>query len=926
MEKQDVLNASCRVALAAYLHDLGKFAERAAIAEAEIKNQEGVTNKQIAVQQYCPKFNHRYSHIHAAYTAIAIDILEPHLPDIKKQISYPFASWAAGNMGEETDSLINAAAFHHQPQTFLQWIIACADRLASGFERDEFEQYNQAEELNADKHTHITARMQVLLEKISLTNQPVKAEYRYPLVPLSPQALMPVKKSEAQPANNEAGRKEYRQLWQGFLQALQRQTGEDAIPQSHKQRLSLWLDHFDTLWLTFTQAIPSATAAKKPNGGFMSIPADVSLYDHAKTTAALAVALWRWHQERQHTGKEAIRGIKSTSDYDQDKFLLIQGDMFGIQNFIFQTGGSTGKFSSKLLRGRSFYVSLMAECAAVQVLETLSLPTTSQVTNAAGKFTILAPNTPSVLASLKKLREKFDAWGLSATQGRVGIGLAWTQAKPQDFLTNASESPAFANLLNKLFAELEVQKYQRLSLWQADRPSVLTDYADKFLQGEVCQVDGVSPAVDTLHGVAVGQLAKDQIAIGEALANKQRVLITQQKLAGGLTGDILGLYVHFAPEEEISGRYAKEVSSGNLLRCWDFSLPQSADQPLWQGYARRYINGYVARFSSEDLYASEGRYKQFEEELYFSATGTISSLDAIKSFNHLACEDRLPTDKYFNPISDVTAAENWLGTPALHALKGDIDDLGAIFHKGYERPNFAKMAALSRQVNAFFAIYLPWLTAKEFSNTYTVFAGGDDFFLIGPWRSQMQLAARMQQEFSRYVAHNEEIHFSAGFYLTKAGLPLQHLATGAEELLSAAKAYINPHTGQEKNAVTCFGYSLSWQEFNQLLIEAAWLKEISRSKGLSTGFVYGLLDLAKMADPTNAANPQMARWRSYLSYRTFRWINDNARQAANENREDFQQRVQAEASQLTAQLVEKLKQYGASYQLAISTFLYTYRN
>lgn len=921
MQKQDVLNASCRVALAAYLHDLGKFAERAAIAEADAKNQEGVTNKDIAVQLYCPNFNNRYSHLHAAYTAIAMDVLEPHLPDIKKQNTYPFASWAAGNMGEETDSLINAAAFHHKPQTFLQWIIACADRLASGFERDEFELYNQAEEVDENKHTHITARMQVLLEKISLTNQPVKAEYRYPLVPLSPQALMPVKTSEAQPANNEAGRKEYSQLWQSFLQALQGQTGEDAIPQSHKQSLSLWLDHFDTLWLTFTQAIPAATAAKKPGGGFMQIPADVSLYDHAKTTAALAVALWRWHEEQQQTGAEAIQAIKTASDYDQDKFLLIQGDMFGIQNFIFQTGGSTGKFSSKLLRGRSFYVSLMAECAAVRVLEALNLPTTSQVTNAAGKFTILAPNTPSALASLKQLREDFDNWSLTATQGRVGIGLAWTAAKPQDFLTNATKTPAFANLLNKLFAELEVQKYQRLSLWQADRPSVLTCYGDEFLQGKVCEVDGVSPAVDTLHGVAVGELAKDQIDIGDALASKQRVLITQQKLAGGLAGNILGLYVHFAPEQEISGRYAKEVSSGNLLRCWDFSLPQAADQPLWQGYARRYINGYVARFNNEDLYSGVGKYKQFEAELDAQETQ-----GAIKSFNHLACEDRLPTDKYFNPISDVNAAENWLGTPALHALKGDIDDLGAIFHKGYERPNFAKMAALSRQVNAFFAIYLPWLTANKFSNTYTVFAGGDDFFLIGPWRSQMQLASLMQQEFSRYVAGNEEIHFSAGFYLTKPGLPLQHLATGAEDFLSAAKAYVEPSTQQEKNAVTCLGYSLSWQKFNQLLAEATWLKELSSSKGLSTGFVYGLLDLAQMADPANAANPQMARWRSYLSYRTFRWIHDNARQAANESRQDFQQRIQTEASQLTAQLVEKLKQYGASYQLAISTFLYTYRN
>src|SRR5690606_36085828 len=122
-----------------------------------------------------------------------------------------------------------------------------------------------------------------------------------------------------------------------------------------------------------------------------------------------------------------------------------------------------------------------------------------------------------------------------------------------------------------------------------------------------------------------------------------------------------------------------------------------------------------------------------------------------------------------------------------HALKGDIDDLGAIFQKGYERRNFAKMASLSRQVNSFFAIYLPWLCATEFKQTYTVFAGGDDFFLLGPWRSQMLLAKRMNEEFMFYSAGNSRIHFSAGFHLTKPGLPIRQLVDGAEQALENAK-------------------------------------------------------------------------------------------------------------------------------------------
>ena len=105
------------------------------------------------------------------------------------------------------------------------------------------------------------------------------------------------------------------------------------------------------------------------------------------------------------------------------------------------------------------------------------------------------------------------------------------------------------------------------------------------------------------------------------------------------------------------------------------------------------------------------------------------------------------------------------------------------------------MAALSRQMNAFFAIYLPWLCRTRYPNAYTVFAGGDDFFLIGPWQSQMDLARDLRAEFARYVADNPGIHFSAGLSMTKPGLPVRHLAELGEQALDAAKSQ-PPREGQ----------------------------------------------------------------------------------------------------------------------------------
>src|SRR5690606_14227025 len=113
--------------------------------------------------------------------------------------------------------------------------------------------------------------------------------------------------------------------------------------------------------------------------------------------------------------------------------------------------------------------------------------------------------------------------------------------------------------------------------------------------------------------------------------------------------------------------------------------------------------------------------------------------------NHIACEDqRLKEDGA------------WIGVEALTTLKGDVDNLGKIFEKGLAQPTFAKMSALSRQMNNFFSLWLPAYCAShtKYRNMYTVFAGGDDFFLIGPWLTTQELAFDMRQKFTAYVAQN----------------------------------------------------------------------------------------------------------------------------------------------------------------------------
>jgi CRISPR-associated protein Csm1 len=908
MEKQmthdDRLAASCRVALAGLLHDVGKFAERAGLTiDAEALE----THLQLYARRQEKGGRHWYSHRHAAYTALAIDQLEPHLPRLVGQDMTPFAAWKDR---DADDSLINAAACHHKPTTFMQWIIATADRVASGFERETFDRYNDSEEQTSTKLNHISARQLTLFEQIRLDESAAKPgtlTKRYPLQPLAPLTLFPVLAKEVETTQAAQAQADYRRLWDGFLGAL------TAIPSSHRARLDLWLDHFETLWLTFTHAIPSATA--------FGVRPEVSLYDHSKAVAALAVALWRYHHERGDDPEAVAQAQRDRRDWDESKLLLIQGDLFGIQEFIFASGGETNRRAAKLLRGRSFYVGLLTECAAMRVLDALALPATSQIINAAGKFLIVAPNTAETLEALERVRRDIDAWCLEHSHGQSGVGLAWMAASCNDFLSDPDAPNAhrrFGALMKRLFAQLEQAKAQRFGLCAASAPTAtFTGFLDRFDKTAsktgrgVCQIDGRSPAVTHMteagRTIQLGRLAKDQIDLGNWLTRHERLLVSRAPIVRDtLDIDLFGYRVGFTGDEEASGRFGPEVYRDNLLRVWDFSLPaEDGARPLWNGYARRAINAYVPRFRGDEAGNPwfEDKYGRADPDDPFDA-----GPNEPKTFNHLACEDR-----HLDENGD------WIGIRALTTLKGDVDNLGAIFQRGLEAPTFAKMAALSRQMNAFFALYLPWLCRTRYQNAYTVFAGGDDFFLIGPWKTQMDLARELRTEFRRYVAENPGIHFSAGLSTTKPGLPVRYLGELGEQALEAAKTH-----RPEKDSVTGFGQTVPWTTFDELDKARTELEGLATEIGLSTGYLYGLLELIDKAERfqnPKTARPQDAIWHSQFAYRTYRMLEQRLR---GRDLEPERRRAMQRLAQVVAQ--QGIERFGGAYRLALFTHLYQTRD
>ncbi|WP_424410564.1 type III-A CRISPR-associated protein Cas10/Csm1 [Pasteurella sp. PK-2025] len=868
----NLLFPSCRVAFAALIHDLGKFTQR---AKLPISQDQLNSHKQL----YSP-FNQEkglHSHIHAAYTAFSIDQLEKFLPDLIQHDLYPFSSRQQCSPQEMTDSLINAAAAHHKPDTFLQWVIATADRVASGFERDEFDKYNASEESECEKTknpNHYQARLLSLFEQINQSNKNTHEafKYCYPLTPLSPQSIFPNLRQADEPTENNKAQQQYAELWQAFLNGLEK------IPTSHRQTWDLWLDHFDTAYQCFTSSIPSATA--------FGVKPEVSLYDHSKTTAALATALWRWHEENGLTDNAQVSQLqKREESWNENKFLLIQGDFFGIQDFIFSGGSDTNKEAAKLLRGRSFQVSLFTELAALKILHACQLPSTSQILNAAGKFLIVAPNTESVKQALIQVQQEFNQWFIEQTYGLIGLGIASLPASCNDFI-----SDHFSTLQQRLFQQLEKIKLQRLDLTENTNSVQEIQYPYG-----VCKLNSAFPAYSEEK---YSLLSLDQIEIGKQLTKKQRIIICDQSTDLSETGNtkalkqpIFGYNVIFTNSEDQTGKFGNLAKANKIYRFWDFSLPKNLTDAIWNGYARRYINAYIPLFNELDCYES-GKYKNTEE---------TAKVGDVKTFDFIACEDRQPLCRDGKVIEG-----QYEGQVALMTLKGDVDNLGLIFQQGLKKSSFAKMASLSRQVNQFFSLWLPAYCASENANMYTVFAGGDDFFLIGPWYSTQKLAKKMQAEFARYVTGNPTIHFSAGMVMSKLGMPVPYLGNIAEEALEKAKQI------EGKNAATLYQRSLPWHELMSLNALEEEIIRLAEAYQISTSYLYSLIHLSDLA--ADQHNIEATMWRSHFYYRTARYVLDKLK------KENKNKALKEMSASLGEQGIAKFKRH-----FAIPLFNYFYQ-
>jgi len=756
------------IILAALLHDIGKFMQRAEIPlSPQSKNMENII---------CPVYQGRYSHQHVLWTN---EFFEKYF--IKK---YPQFSY----LDNQKDNVANLASYHHRPETPLQVIIQEADHLSSGMDRLE----KDLEDETIGKILYKKTRLHSIFEKIDLGNNFNKKDiYRYELKPMIPtkENLFPKIKQKLIPSEGELLTDNYINLWRKFLREFKN------LPTVN---FDLFLQSLICLLEKYTWCIPSST---------MDLP-DISLFDHLKTTAAIAICLFKFHNQTNNLNEISIK------NKELYKFLLIGGDLSGIQRYIFNFSHANTKGVSKLLRARSFYIGALSNISTHYLLQEMDLPLACNVMDAGGRFILLVPNTKSIKEKLECTYRKISNWFSKNFAGELVLNLIWNlEISGDDFKINK-----FPAILLKLQEKIVEKKYHKLNeILTKDgkwiEKNFILEELYKYDKG-VCQSCGEKPAtVSVIEEGKERRLLCRQCSIqgdiGKWLTKKKILAYSQEKPS---------------VKENIpffnNNYYLSFWSETDKLNPKNFYLIEKlySSNKLKVNYGTKYLANYVPLWNSED---------EFEELCDLCDDKNVCELkgkiNASKTFQCIALKS---VDK-----------QNKTGSIMLGLLKADVDKLGFIFTVGLDRRlSISRYSTLSRELNLFFTGYVNDLLCREYQNIYTVYAGGDDLFLIGDWQTMMKFSKSLYDDFRSFTCNNPDITLSAGLVTIKPRFPIRRAADMVEECLEFSKY-------KGRNRATLFNTTIKWNEFDELLNFAEFLdrKLNNEDSGITRSFIFRLL-------------------------------------------------------------------------------------
>ena len=216
--------------------------------------------------------------------------------------------------------------------------------------------------------------------------------------------------------------------------------------------------------------------------------------------------------------KDLISIPKDITSLLQDEMLLISGDFYGIQKFIFDRLST--KNASKVLRAKSAFIQIFTEYIARYICYKLKVNENSILSMNAGKFEILVPSKEIDLESIQK---KIDSYFIKNFYGMSGVMVSSVECKKDDFKNKAK----YKALRKKIIDSVEDKKFQKFNLFREDASDVLS-YDTNVDNQSLCPICNIRKAQEKKENCSI---CDSFISLGKKLSfEHQEELVDSSEL------------------------------------------------------------------------------------------------------------------------------------------------------------------------------------------------------------------------------------------------------------------------------------------------------------------------------------------------------------------------------------------------------------
>lgn len=776
-------NIRDHVYLAALLHDIGKFYQRA--DTGSVASSKNLSHEVKSLEQMIlPSFNSVTTHKHALWTA---QFIIENRATLKGLIGSDLSDLSDKN------NIIQLSAGHHLPgnqQTDLGKIIKEADSLSAGMDRtSELALRDEQDENERNWDAFKKKRMISILETVGLSKDEIERKKEWKHFPVEKMTLT----KDFFPKSNFDKEPDYKSLWEGFNRDFK-------FIQSNTYKA--FSETLLNLLFKYTSTIPASTI------NF----ADVSLFDHLKTTAAIAVCLYDYNNE---------------SEKEDNPFILIGADFSGIQGYIYQI---ISKYAGKNLKGRSFYLRLLSDALVSYILKELNLFQSNVIYNSGGSFYLLAPNTEFVRTKIKEIEKTIEKKMFDAHGTTLFVALDYVEMSKAALMHKDGKS--INEVWGQLFEKRDRKKLHKFS------SLIKNDYEDFFepmefgIETDSITGEGIYKNEKTKNISGIGKVkysTYQQIELGKNLRESEILVVSEEEIPywkdkNPIEPAGLGVFFYLLKRDD--------------LKLMKDQLRLSADKVSIITF-----NGKGG--NCDFMYAGHG------DDTMIYGSNNIYGL----SFYGGNIFDGKTFDEFCNKEGDDTFKR-------LGVLRMDVDNLGNIFQKGIqpERSTLSRFSALSRSFDYFFSGYLNTIQQSVSpENSFIVYSGGDDLFIVGAWDESINIAKRIQKDFKEFACNNSSFSLSGGVAVVTPKYPIMKASSYSEVEEKNAKGHF---VGElQKNSISFMNTPLNWdKEFSIVEELKDKIVELVGGNKLASSFIGKVL---QHTENSNIENNKITNLKTY---------------------------------------------------------------